>query len=59
MASSDLKVLLTALRDRELPPNKEDIARAFEDRNTQEEASSWVQEFLQPSTLLTKEELDL
>ncbi|SMR54274.1 unnamed protein product [Zymoseptoria tritici ST99CH_3D1] len=58
MASSDLKVLLTALRDRELPPNKEDIARAFEDRNTQEEASSWVQEFLQPSTLLTKEELD-
>jgi hypothetical protein len=59
MASSDLAALLTALRDRDIPLGKDDIAWASENQKSRLKASTWVQEYLQPATLLTKDELDL
>lgn len=57
--SAELKTLLRVLEERDLPFGADDVAWAFESSKTKESASSWVKEFLQPSTLLTKDELAL
>lgn len=55
----ELKTLLRVLEERDIPLNADDVAWAFESSKTKDSAASWVQEFLQPQTLLTKDELAL
>lgn len=57
--SAELKTLLRVLEERDIPLGEVDVAWAFASTKTKGSASSWVQEFLQPSTLLTKDELAL
>lgn len=57
MAPKDMRDLLRVLAERDISVNESDIATAFESSKTRREAAEWVQEYLQPSTLLTKEEL--
>lgn len=57
MAPTELNTLLNALRDRDIGLGEDDVAWAFEDKTAKESASAWVNEYLQSSTLLTKDEL--
>ncbi|KAF2141423.1 uncharacterized protein K452DRAFT_272293 [Aplosporella prunicola CBS 121167] len=54
-----LLTLLAALRDRRIPLTRDDVQWAFDSVKTHDEAVGWVQEYLQPNTLLTSEELQL
>lgn len=56
---AELKTLLRVLEERDISLGADDVAWAFESSKTRDSASSWVQEFLQPSILLTKDELAL
>ena len=57
--SPALSTLLAALRDRRIPLTRDDVQWAFDSVKTHDEAVAWVQEYLQPNTLLTSEELQL
>lgn len=54
-----LNRLLAVLRERRIPLTRDDVQWAFESVKTQHDAASWVEEYLQSDTLLSKEELDL
>jgi hypothetical protein len=51
--------LLNVLEERELHVDLDKVLAAFEDGSTKREAAAWVQEYLNESTLLSKEELEL
>ncbi|OMP87211.1 hypothetical protein BK809_0007297 [Diplodia seriata] len=51
--------LLTILRERRIPLTRDDVQWAFDSVKTQNDAVSWVDEYLQSETLLSKEELAL
>lgn len=51
--------LLTVLEERDLAVSLDDVLLAFESEETREEAASWVSEYLDPCTLLSREELEL
>ncbi|CAK4033213.1 Hypothetical predicted protein [Lecanosticta acicola] len=53
-----MEALIRALRNRDIPLNEDDVAWAFEGTQTRRDASKWVQQYLRPSTLLTKDELE-
>lgn len=59
MAPTELQHLLQVLNDRDIGLGHDDVAWAFQSWGTQNEAKGWVQEYLTPPTLLTKEELIL
>ncbi|KAH7416882.1 hypothetical protein BKA64DRAFT_691421 [Cadophora sp. MPI-SDFR-AT-0126] len=59
MAEDSLQVLVKALRDRDLPFDREAIKSAFADPETQTAVQAWVEEYLSPETLLTKDEANL
>lgn len=54
-----LEHLLTVLRDRQIPLGRDDVQWAFNAPNTKDMVVEWVEEYLGPDTLLSKEELDL
>ncbi|KAF1982766.1 hypothetical protein K402DRAFT_339824 [Aulographum hederae CBS 113979] len=54
-----LAKLLQVLKDHELDLGPDDVQWAFESAKTKEEAAAWVQQYLQPETLLSKEEVDM
>ncbi|KAF9637055.1 hypothetical protein BFW01_g7951 [Lasiodiplodia theobromae] len=56
---NSLNRLLAVLRERRIPLTRDDVQWAFESVKTQHDAASWVEEYLQSDTLLSKEELDL
>ncbi|KAK1810471.1 hypothetical protein LTR12_015161 [Friedmanniomyces endolithicus] len=56
-ALSELGHLLRVLDERDIPLGQDDVAWAFDHHETKPEIASWVQEYLYPPTLLTKEEL--
>lgn len=58
MVSAGVQYLLRVIEERDVPLGHDDIAWAFEGA-TQYEVESWIQEYLGPSSLLTKEELTL
>lgn len=58
MSPPELNLLLRVLEERKLPFTADDVAWAFESSTTKDSATCWVQEFLQPTTLLTQDELD-
>ncbi|OJD29563.1 uncharacterized protein BKCO1_7700014 [Diplodia corticola] len=51
--------LLTVLRERRVPLTRDDVQWAFDSVKTQNDAVSWVEEYLHSDTLLSKEELAL
>jgi hypothetical protein len=51
--------LLTVLEERDLAVSLDDVLLAFESDETREESTAWVCEYLDPSTLLSPDELEL
>jgi hypothetical protein len=51
--------LLNVLEERDLNVDLDKVLAAFEDADTKKEAAAWVNEYLNESTLLTREELEL
>lgn len=56
MASAKLQHLLQVLEERNVGLVSDDVAWAFESAGTRDVMESWVQEYLQPVSLLTTEE---
>jgi hypothetical protein len=59
MADNSLNTLLEILRDRDVPYNRDAIKSAFDSPESQTSIQAWMQEYLSPATLLTKEEATL
>jgi len=57
--SPPLNHLLAVLRERDIPLTRDDVKWAFQSPQTSAEVNSWVQKFLGPDTLLSKEEVEL
>ncbi|KAK3654026.1 hypothetical protein LTR56_003461 [Elasticomyces elasticus] len=57
MASNEHRHLIRVLDERNIPLDPDDVAKAFANYKTRPAITSWVQEYLSPATLLTKEEL--
>ena len=59
MSSSELEDLLSALKERYVNLDRDDVGWAFDSSKTRDDMSAWVQQFVSPATLLTREELTL
>jgi hypothetical protein len=59
MAEESYQTFLTILRDRDVPYDREAIKAAFNDPNSQTAIQAWIQEYLTPETLLTRDEAAL
>ena len=59
MASKELYHLLRILDERDIALGRDDVAWAFDSLVTRDEVRSWVQEYLTPACLLSKDELRL
>ncbi len=59
MARDPLQVLVQALRDHDLPYDRDIINSAFADPGSQTAVQDWIEEYLSPETLLTKDEANL
>lgn len=59
MAEDALQILVKALRDHDLPCDREAIKSAFADPESKTTIQAWVEEYLSPETLLTKDEANL
>ncbi|KAL4806987.1 hypothetical protein BDV18DRAFT_111110 [Aspergillus unguis] len=53
------EVLISALKDRNVPVKRDEIKAAFDNRSSNVQITQWVQEHLTPDTLLSHEELAL
>jgi len=51
--------VISALKDRNTYPKRDEIAAAFHDTASSVKNTKWVQEHLHPDTLLSQEELKL
>lgn len=58
MSSPELVLLLRVLEERDLDRN-DDVAKALKSLEFSDGMRQWVNEYLDPATLLTKEELAL
>ena len=56
MADNSLNSLLEILRDRDIPYSRDAIKAAFEDPESRAAVQAWMQEYLSPDTLLTRDE---
>jgi hypothetical protein len=59
MAEDSYQILLTILRDRDVPYDREAIKAAFNDPESQTAIQAWIQEYLTSETLLTRDEAAL
>ena len=59
MAEEELHQLLRALDDRNINLGRDDVEWAFESASTKEDVRKWVQDYLSPDCLLSKEEFKL
>ncbi|KAK3678461.1 hypothetical protein LTR78_001758 [Recurvomyces mirabilis] len=57
MAQTEQQTLTRVFKDRQITLD-EGVSKAFNDNATSHELTSWVQEYLQPDTLLTRDELN-
>ncbi|KAK4552130.1 hypothetical protein LTR86_010666 [Recurvomyces mirabilis] len=57
MAQTEQQTLIRVLKDRQITLD-DGVSKAFNDNATNHELTSWVQEYLQPETLLTRDELN-
>lgn len=54
-----LNALAKVLRDRDIPYNRDELKSICDDSEYQAKIRAFVDEYLSPETLLTKEELNL
>lgn len=59
MAEDSYQTLLSILRDRDVPHDRDAIKAAFNDPDNQTTIQTWIQEYLTPETLLTRDEAAL
>ena len=59
MAAKELSHLLRVLEERDIDLSCDDVAWAFDSARTGDDIKAWVNEYLNPHCLLTKEELRL
>jgi hypothetical protein len=59
MAEDSYQTLLSILRDRDIPYDRDAIKAAFNDQGSQTAIQAWIEEYLTPETLLTREEAAL
>jgi hypothetical protein len=59
MAEDSYQTLLSILRDRDVPHDRDAIKAAFNDPDNQTAIQTWTQEYLTPETLLTRDEAAL
>jgi hypothetical protein len=59
MAETPMDTLLKALRDRDIQYDRDAIKSAFADRDSKIAIQEWIEEYLSPETLLTKDESTL
>jgi hypothetical protein len=59
MAEDSYQTLLSILRDREIPFDRDAIKAAFNDPESQAAIQAWMEEYLTPETLLTRDEVAL
>jgi len=59
MSTPSLESLLDMLRDYDVPHNRDAIKAAFEDPDSQTTIQDWMDEYLGPETLLTREEASM
>jgi hypothetical protein len=59
MADNSLNSLLEILHDHDVPYNRDAIKSAFDSPESQTAILAWMEEYLSPETLLTKEEATL
>lgn len=57
--SATLRRLLDVLRQRDIPLGRDDVGWAFESAKTKDDLVAWVDQNLNNSTLLSKDELQL
>lgn len=57
--SAALRRLLDVLRQRDIPLGRDDVGWAFESAKTKDDIVTWVDQNLNNSTLLSKDELQL
>ena len=57
--SAAFRRLLDVLRQRDIPIGRDDVGWAFESAKTRDDIVRWVEEHLNNSTLLSKDELKL
>lgn len=56
MVDNSLDILLTVLRDRDISYDRNALETAYNDPESQAAIQKWIQEYLTPETLLTKDE---
>jgi hypothetical protein len=59
MAEDSYQTLMTILRDRDIQYDRDTIKAAFNDTDSQTAIQAWIQEYLTPETLLTRDEAAL
>lgn len=57
--ASSLEHLLVVLQECGTGLGRDDVEWAFSSAKTKDEITAWVEEYLEPATLLSKDELDL
>lgn len=56
MVEHSANSLIEILRERDVPYNRDEIKAVFEDPEQQTAIRAWMDEYLSPETLLTREE---
>ena len=59
MSYPSLNSLLEVLREHNVPSSRDEIKSAYEDSENQTAIQAWMEEYLGPETLLTREEAAL
>jgi hypothetical protein len=59
MVDGSVNSLIDILRERDVPYNRNEIKSAFDNPENQTAIRAWMNEYLSPETLLTKEEANL
>ena len=59
MSDHTYSYLLEVLRDHDIPVDKEALKAAFDDPESQTAVRAWLEEYISPETILTKEEATL
>jgi hypothetical protein len=59
MAEDPFNTLIGILRDRDVPYDRDALKSACNDPENQTAIREWIQEYLSPETLLTKDEANL
>jgi hypothetical protein len=56
MGNHSFNYLLEVLRERDIPYDREALKTAYDDPKSHTAVQDWIDEYLSPQTLLTKEE---